>query len=377
MHSLRMIGAVTLKEVRELLRDPITLGIALLLPVLMLFIFGYAVSMDIREMAVAVLDQDRTPESREYAERIDHTQEFRVTRQLRDTGAAQELLDRGAIRVVLVIPSGFSRDLQSAKTAQVQTLVDGSFSATAQVIAGYMQAINAAFIRDRLRQSHDVGDRRLSPKINVETRILYNPSLLSVTSVVPGLFGVILMAVPPLLTTLAVVREKERGSIRQIYVSPLRPWEFIVGKMIPYAVLAFADLLLILASGMAWFDIPLRGSFLFLAGASLLYVLATVSIGLFVSTVTRTQVVALLLVLVLTIMPSFLFSGFLFPIFTMPAFFQAYTYLFPGRYFVEISRGIFLKGVGFNVLYLNVGLLILYASVMVGMASLRMKPKLD
>jgi ABC-2 type transport system permease protein len=376
MGSLRMIRTVAVKEFRELFRDPITLIIALFLPVILLFIFGYAINMDIREMGVAVLDRDRTPESRDYAERIGRTEEFRLSNTIGDSDSARDLLDRGTVRVVLVIPSGFSRDLQSGKTAVVQTLVDGSFSAHAQVIRGYMEALNADFVRDHVGQGAAVPGRR-EPNLSIRTRVLYNPSLLSVTSIVPGLMGVILMAFPPLLTTLAVVREKERGSIRQVYVSPLQPWEFIMGKMIPYAILAFVDMVLILAAGILWFGIPLAGSPLFLTGASLLYVFATVSIGLAVSAVTRSQVVALLLILVLTVMPSFLFSGFLFPIFIMPGILQAYTYLFPGRYFVEVSRGIFLKGVGFEVLYPNVAILVLYTGVMVAVASSRLRPKLD
>jgi ABC-2 type transport system permease protein len=375
MRSVRMIRAVSLKEILELLRDPITLGIALVLPIAFLFVFGYAVNMDVRETATAVLDRDRTPESRSYAARLDRTEEFQVIRHLDDADAARNLLDRGTVRVVVVIPSGFARDLYAGGKARIQTLVDGSFSATAQIIEGYLEALNVAFEREWFNPTQAPGG--FGPGPRVDTRILYNPSLLSATSIVPGLFGVILMAFPPLLTTLAVVREKERGSIRQIYVSPIRPREFIVGKMIPYAALAFVDMLLILGFGIFWFGIPIEGNPLFLGAASLLYVLATVGIGLFVSTVTRNQVVALLLILILTVMPSFLFSGFLFPIFTMPSFFQLYTYLFPGRYFVSISRGIFLKGAGFDVQYDNVLLMTLYAGIMVVAASLRLKPKLD
>jgi ABC-2 type transport system permease protein len=367
--SLRMIGAVALKEARELRRDPITLGVALLLPLVLLFIFGYAFDLDVREVRVAACDLDGTPESRDYVRALDQTAEFQVVSRARDTRGLAGRLDRGEVRVGLVVPSGFARDLRRGDSASVQFLVDGSFSATAQVVAGYLDAVNASF-------GHGAPGARsptAHPPVRTETRILYNPSLRSATSIVPGLFGVILMAFPPLLTALAVVREKEEGSIRQVLLSPLPPWAFIVGKLVPYAVLAVADMLLILIAGMRVFGIPLRGSAAFLALCSVVYLLATLGIGLFVSSLAKTQVVALLLVLVITVMPSFMFSGFLYPIFAMPKALQYYTYLFPGRHFVGLARGIFLKGVGLEVLYPQLALLGLYAAVMVAIASARVR----
>jgi len=367
-----MIGAVALKEARELRRDPITLGVALLLPLVLLFVFGYAFDLDIREIRVAASDLDGTPESRDYVRALDETAEFHVVARDRDARGLAEKLDRGEVRVALVVPSGFARELRRGGSASVQFLVDGSFSATAQVIAGYLDAANASF------RPGPVGAGLSSlPRVRTETRILYNPSLRSATSIVPGLFGVILMAFPPLLTALAVVREKEEGSIRQVLLSPLPPWAFIAGKLVPYAVLAVVDMLLILAAGMRVFAIPLRGSVAFLALCSVVYLLATLGIGLFVSSLAKTQVVALLLVLVLTVMPSFMFSGFLYPIFAMPKALQYYTYLFPGRHFVGLARGIFLKGVGLEVLYVPLGLLALYAAVMVAIASARVRGRLE
>ena len=370
--GLRGIRTVALKETRELLRDPITLGIALLLPLVLLFLFGYAFDLDVREVAVAVVDQDATVESREYVAVFDRTREFRIAARSAEPRAAEGFLARGEARVVLVIPPGFGEAFRSGGTARVQTLVDGSFSATAQVIAGYVDVLNDSFATRRAKSSF-----ASAAPLRLETRIWYNPALRSVVSIVPGLFGVILMAFPPLLTALAVVREKERGSIQQILISPLPSWAFVLGKLAPYAVLAYVDLLLILAAGLLWFGIPLRGSPSFLTAASVLYLFATLGIGLFVSTITRTQVVALLLVLVLTVMPSFMFSGFLFPIFAMPDALQVYTYLFPGRYFVSLSRGIFLKGVGLEVLWRDVALLGAYAGIMVAVASWRLRARAE
>jgi ABC-2 type transport system permease protein len=346
----------------------VTLGVALLLPVVLLFIFGYALRLDVEEAPLAVVDLDGTPASRELAARFDRARELQVVARLAEAGGLAPLLAEGRVRVALVIPAGFGRDLARGTPVEVQVLVDGSFAATARLIAAYAEGIAASF-----DVAGGVGAGAHPLPVRVEPRVWYNPNLESSVSVVPGLFGVILMAFPPLLTALAVVREKERGTMKQILVSPLPPWVFVVGKLAPYAVLAFADLVLVLGAGVLVFDIPLLGSPALLLGASVLYVVATLGIGLFVSTVCRTQVAALLLVLVLTVMPSFMFSGFLYPIFTMPRPLQAYTQIFSGRYFVELSRGIFLKGVGAEVLWPQVASLALYAAVMVAMAVWRLR----
>ena len=211
--------------------------------------------------------------------------------------------------------------------------------------------------------------------VTVETRVWFNAPLKSVNYIVPGLFGVILMAFPPLLTALAVVREKESGSVQQIFVSPIKPYQFIAGKMIPYAVIAFLEMVIILAAGIGWFEIPFRGSLLLFVSATAVYVLCTVGLGLLISAVTRSQLVAMLLALVVTLMPSFLFSGFLFPVFTMPEMMQMYTYLFPARYFVEISRGIAMKGIGFELLWPQFLLLVLYTAMVFAATTLSFRKK--
>ena len=209
----------------------------------------------------------------------------------------------------------------------------------------------------------------------MEARVWYNPTMQSVNYIVPGLFAVLLMAFPPMLTALAIVREKERGTIAQIYVSPVRPAMFVLGKVVPYAVLAYAEMLVVLVVGTWWFEIPFRGHVAWLLGASLLYVFVTVGIGVLVSTVARTQVSAVLLTLVFTLMPSVLFSGFVFPIGTMPYVLQLYTYVFPARYFMDVSRDLFLKGVGIEYLWLNLALLGAYALAVIALAAARLKKK--
>lgn len=378
MGSLVRVVAVARKETREILRDPVTLGIAIVLPLLMMFLLTYAITLDVRAVRLAVLDEDLSPESREYVASFTESGYFRLVAAARSPREVGRLLDHGAARVALTIPAGFSRNLRQGLPAEVQTLLDGSFANTAVIALNYVDAVTEAYTRrvqERALAVRAGAGLRLAPAVHVEPRVRYNPGLRSEHYIVPGLFAVILMAFPPLLTALAVVRERERGSILQIYIAPIRGWEFLAGKLVPYAAIAFLEMLLLLAAGSVWFEAPLRGSLPLLLGLSLLYVLATVGIGLLVSTVTRSQVVAILLSIVLTLMPSFLFSGFLFRIEGMPRLFQWYTHLFPARHFTEIARGISLKGVGLETLWPSVLLLAAYATAVLTLAALRFRKK--
>jgi ABC-2 type transport system permease protein len=344
-----LVGAVMWKEVREIRRDPVTMFVAVALPLVMLYLFGSALSLDVKNAPMAVYDLDKSADSRKLIAAFPNSGYFRHVHDVGQEREIGKLLDRGVVRLVLVIPADFSSRLARGEPASVQALIDGSFSATAMVVAGYATAIVQNFSLVRAAAMTQPDGSPHVPLIRVEGRVWFNAPLESVYYIVPGLFGVILMAFPPLLTALAVVREKEAGSVQQIFVSPIRPWQFIAGKMIPYTVIAFLEMVMILVAGLTWFHVPFRGSFPLFLGATVLYVLCTVALGLLVSTVTRSQLVAMLLAILLTLMPAFLFSGFLFPIFTMPEMMQFYTYLFPTRYFVEISRAVAMKGVGVDV----------------------------
>lgn len=369
-----LIGAVAWKEMREILRDPITIWVAVTLPLVMLYLFGSALSLDVKEAPFAVYDLDQSERSRALIEAFPRSGHFRRVDDIHEEREIGERLDRGQARLVLVIPPDFSRRLARGETAAVQTLIDGAFSATAMVVAGYAAAIVQNDTAEQAgRGGEDPSAHRLP--VAVESRVWFNAPLKSVNYIVPGLFGVILMAFPPMLTALAVVREKENGSAQQIFVSPIRPYQFIAGKLIPYAVIAFLEMLMILVAGLGWFRIPFRGSFLLFLGATALYVFCTVGLGLLISTVTRSQLVAMLLALLLTLMPSFLFSGFLFPVFTMPRMMQMYTALFPARYFIEIVRGIVMKGIGLAVLWPQFLLLSLYTAAVFAAATFRFKKK--
>lgn len=375
MMQFDMLRALVRKEAIELLRDPITLAVAVVLPFIMLFLFGYALSMDVRDVSTVVYDQEKTQAGSRLVDAFAQSGYFSVRGHVESSAAAARELDRGAATLAIVIPPDYGRNLASGREASVQLLIDGSYSATALIVSNYAAAIvnshSNALARERLQQAGLRVEEPLRPVV----RVWYNASMKSANYIVPGLFAVLLMAFPPMLTSLAIVRERERGTIEQIYVSPVRPAIFILGKVLPYAALAFGEMTAVLAVGTLSFGIALRGSLTLLLGASLLYVFVTVALGVAVSAVSRTQVAAVFLSLVGTLMPSFLFSGFLFPIATMPYLLQLYTYAFPTRYFNDISRDLFLKGVGLEYLWGNMALLAAYAVILFAVASVALRKK--
>lgn len=361
--DIRRVFAVTRKEFREISRDPVTIWVSLLMPLVMLFLFGYAISLDVEDVPFGVWDEDRTPESRRLADAFAQSGYFELAHAISDERDLNASLEHGIIKLAVVIPRGFGRDVALGRPVQVQVIVDGTFSNTAQIVAGYADAIVQG------------GTPTARPLLRPEVRVWYNPEMRSVNYVIPGLFGVILLAFPPLLTALGVVREKESGSIQQIFASPLTSAEFIAGKLVPYGMVAFAQVLLVVGFGLVWFRVPFRGDLALLLSVSLVYVFCTVGLGLLVSTLTRKQVVAMLLALILTLMPSFLFSGFLFPIFTMPYALQLYAAAFPGQYFVELSRNIVMKGAGLRDVWINVAALLAYTAAIFCLAAWRFRKK--
>lgn len=370
-----IVTALVRKELIELRRDPITLALAVVMPVVLLFLFGYGISLDVQDVRLAVLDHDRSQASAQLIERFTASTYFRRVRDPVSPGEATSLLDEGRATAVLIIPPGYAQTLARGQAAPVQVLIDGSFSVTGLIVSNYVTAIVGEESTMRARQALAAYGIDAPPSIRLDTRVWYNAPMKTVNYIVPGLFAVLLLAFPPMLTALAIVREKERGTMEQIYVSPLRPPVYILGKILPYAVIAFGEMLLVLVIGTLWFRIPFRGSLVLLLGASLIYVFVTVAIGVFVSISVRTQVAAVFLCLVATLMPSFLFSGFLFPIATMPYVMQLYTYAFPARYFTDVSRDLFLKGVGLDYIWGNLVLLAAYALALFTLASLRLRKK--
>ena len=361
--AVRRTLAVIEKETKEIIRDPITLGIALVMPLVLLFLFGYAIRLDIENIPFGVLDFDHTAQSRAIIDQFQQSGFFSLTSVFSSDAQMSEALMRNQARLALVIPPDFAAHLQSGAAAPVQVIVDGTYAASASLIMKYAQAIVASF------------GTMTEHLVTVDARIWYNPDLRSAHYIIPGLFGVILMAIPPLLTALAVTREKESGSIQQIFASPLRSWEFITGKLVPYATIATIQMLMVLGVGFVWFEVPVMGNLALLIGIALLYVLCTVAIGLLISTITKSQLIAMLVALIVTLMPSFLFSGFLFPLFTMPDVMQYYARVFPASYFIGASRDIVMKGVGLTDVAPSLLFLAAYIAVVFSAAVLRMRKK--
>lgn len=377
--ALSRILAVMKKELAEARRDPYFLSLAFVLPLLLIFVFSYAFTFDVEGIPTAVYDRDRTPTSRDYLSHFVDSRYFHLKAYLQDDREIARLLEQGRVRVVLVIPEDFSRQIARGGRAQVQALVDGTYAITARTVANYVRAINAAYstrVAARIAMRQRGEPLPAGPSIEPAWRVWFNPTLETEHYVVSGMFIIILLAFPPMLTALAVVREKESGSIQQVFVSPIRSYQFLLGKMIPYVVLTFFDLLMIVLVALYWFKLPLRGSLTLFLAASVIYVFCTVGIGLLCSILTRTQLAAMLLSMMLGMFPSFYFSGFFYPIDQTPASVQANSYLFPGRYFNDIARGIFLKGSGFTHLWGDILSLSLYTALIFALCWARFKKRL-
>ncbi|MDE0395091.1 MAG: ABC transporter permease [Gammaproteobacteria bacterium] len=332
------------KELRQLFRDPKTKRVIFVSPVIQLLLLGYAVNTDVRNVAVALADHDRTRDSRELVDAFTASGHFRVVETTDRGGDLGAALDQGRAVATLEIPSGYARDLRAGRGATVQFLVDGTSSNTATVAQGYA----ARIVREvGLRQATHLPPGSLTgPGIELRARAWYNPSLESRAYNVPAVIGMVVLLMSLLLTAMAVVREREVGTLEQLLVSPLSPTELILGKTLPAAGIAMMQLALVTAVALFWFDVPFRGSVPVLVLAAGLFILAGLAVGLLISTISRTQQEAFL-AMFLFLLPAIILSGLLYPIDTMPAVFRQLTLINPLRHFLEVVRGIFLKGHGF------------------------------
>jgi ABC-2 type transport system permease protein len=353
---MRIVRAILTKELRELWRDPLSLTLALILPIILLLLFTYGLNLDSRRVDLGLLDLDRSPTSHDLLASITASADLQVRASASTTRELEEWLDRGLIQAGLVIPPDFERTLLRGERAEVQLLVDGATPPSAKAALAQIDAATAFYVM-RLNAAMS-GHATMGPLVIAHSRVWFNPELRSVNYIVPGLFSLILMMLPPLLSALAIVRERERGSIQQILVAPVSPLAFIVGKAIPYGGLAFLQMLLVLGAGLLWFQIPFRGSLLIFLLGSAIYVFCTVGVGLLVSTLTRSQVVAMIAVLVVTIMPSFLFSGFIYPVYTLPERYQILSLFFPARHFSEFARELALKNAALGQLWAHLAALL-------------------
>ncbi|MGH7475503.1 MAG: ABC transporter permease [Longimicrobiales bacterium] len=362
--SWQRILALVRKEWRQLFRDPKTKRIIFVSPVIQLLLFGYAVNTDVHHVATVVVDQDGTAASRALVDALTAGEYFVVARRSQDSRTLQHELDAGRATLGVMIPQGFSADLAAGRGARVQMLIDGTNSNTATVAQGYAGRIMQQFGREHATRQLPNG------AVELRARAWYNPELASRVYNVPAVIGALLLLMCLLLTALAVVRERELGTLEQLLVSPLTPTELILGKTLPVALVALIDLVLISTVAILWFDVPFRGSAFALLIGALVYIIASLGTGLLISTVSRTQQEAFMGMFLL-ILPALVLSGFLYPIHTMPQIFQWLTLLNPVRYFLEIVRAIFLKGAGIADLWPQYLALTLMAMLVLSLARRR------
>ena len=360
------------KEFIQVLRDPRMRAVLIVVPIFQVIIFGYAVTTDVRGIRVALYDLDNTPASRELVEAFDGSGYFHIVRRLASEDEVVAVLNRGSAKAVFRLNRGFGEDLAAGRPGRVQILLDGTDSNTASIILGYTARIATSYGQDLLvRRLQGPGARALAVEpVSVASRAWFNPNLDSRNYFVPGVIALLLMVISIILSSMAIVREREIGTMEQIMVTPIGRLEFILGKTIPFALIGFLDVVLISLIAVFWFRVPFRGSPAVLFASTGLYLMSTLGVGLFISTVSKTQQQAMMTAFFF-MQPAILLSGFIYPIANMPTVIQWLTFANPLRYFLVIIRGVFLKGVGFEVLWPQMAGLAILGLVLLGMASAR------
>lgn len=350
--NIRRIIRLLKKELLQIIRDKRSIGLLVVAPVLQLFLFGYAVTTDINHISTAVYDEDRTAASRELIDRFTRSGYFIEEYYLEDQHQINSLLDAGKVQMVLHIPVGFAKDLARGRSVEVQTVLDGSDSMSARIIAGYTTAVIQQYSGQVMAQRLDrlKGTVSRVPAIDGRLRVWYNPELKSARFMVPAVLCMILLTITVMLTSMSIVREKELGTLEQLVVTPLTPMELMLGKTLPGLLIGMLDMTFVLLVAVFWFHVNVAGSVPLLFLLSILFLLTTLGLGIFISTVSKTQHEATLTSFFF-ILPFIMLSGFMFPIENMPRVIQYITYAIPMRYFLEIIRGIFLRGAGLNYLW--------------------------
>ncbi len=374
MHRLRFL---VWKEFLELGKDPRLFGLVVVAPILQLTMLGYAATTDVRDVPVVVADGDRTSASRELVARFEASRNFSVIDTVTTTGEIEPYLEAGRAWLALSIPAGYGADVRANRPVTVQVIADGTDSNSTNVALGYATSLIGGYAQELVEggsQPESAGQPQAGG-IDPRIRVWFNPQLESRHFMIPGVLALVLLVVTANLAAMAIVREKEMGTLEQLNVTPLRRWELIVGKLLPYGVIAMVDVLLVVAVSVFWFEIPLRGSFLLLLAMCLLYVLCTLSLGLFISTISNTQQQAMMTATFFFLTPMIYLSGFIFPIENMPAVIQPFTYLIPLRYFLVIVRGIFLKGIGLELLWPQAAALAAWGLVVLSLAVSRSRKR--
>lgn len=372
----RLISIIR-KEFIQIFRDPRTLVLIILMPMLQLFLLGYAATTDVKNISLAVWDQSQSTQSRALLDAFRSANYFSIDYAVGSDAEYRELIESGGIRAALIIPPDYEVRLLEG-TAQVSLVLDGSDATVGGTALSTAKLIGQSYATKILTEQAALTGRQasFSPPLDVRTQVWYNPDLIAAYFNVPGVIGMILYFITTLLTASSIVRERERGTIEQLIVTPIRSWELVVGKILPYSILALIDMVEVLIIGHLWFKVPIKGDLGLIFALSGLFLISSLGIGLFASTVANTQQEAFITVMV-TMLPSIFLSGFFFPIEAMPKFLQYVSAIIPLRYYLVIIRSLLLKGVGFSALQNEVIALTLFAVVIMGIAALRFRKRLD
>lgn len=369
------IHQIVRKQLYQMLRHRRMRVVLFVPPMIQLIIFGYAVNLDVDHVRTGWTDGDRTPESRELLAAFQGSGRFQVVALPRNETEAQRLLDRGEVAVVIRVLSGFGRDLGRGRSAAVQVMIDGTNSNSAWLISSYASDILAGFSAEFAPRRLIAAGRKM-PRLEARPRVWFNPELKSRNYFVPGVIVNLVMVVTVMLTAMAIVREREMGTMEQLMVTPIRPIELMIGMTLPFAAIGLMDVFLVTSLALLVFEVPFRGSFVLLMFCALLFLMTSLGVGLFISTISRTQQQALMSSFFFAT-PTFMLSGFAFPVRNMPEVVQYLTYLDPLRYFMEIVRGIFLKGTGASILWPQMLMLFIYGVSILSLSALRFRKRLD
>ena len=370
---MRRVIHLMRKELLELRADPRLLGIVIVAPILQLTVLGYAATTDVKDVPVVVVDADRSPASRELLSRFDASDNFTIVGLVGSTDEIDDWLERGTAWMALSIPPDYGQSIARGQTTPIQVVADGTDSNSTNVALGYARQLMAGYAQEMVAAR---GGRVPQPLVTADVRVWFNPDLESRDFMIPGIVALLLLVITSNLSAMAIVREKELGTLEQLNVTPLARWELIAGKLLPYALVGMLDVVLVLVVAIYWFEVPMRGSLALLFAMSGVYLLTTLGLGLFVSTISSTQQQAMMTTIFFFLTPMIYLSGFIFPIENMPTWIQPVTYLIPLRYFLVILRGIFLKGVGLETFWPQAAALLVWGIAILSLATLRSSKRL-
>jgi len=372
--NMHRVIAIIRKEFIHIIRDPRSLGMAIAMPILLIFLFGSSLSLDVDNVPLVVWDQNPTHDSREFIGEFTDSRYFGLSRYVTSYSEIEEAIDKREAILALVIPNDFSRKLESGRKADVQLIVDGSDANTATIAIGYAQMVTDGYTSSLLiKIAQKQGGKTMIIPLEAKPRVWFNQNMQAKNYIIPGLIAVIMMVIAALLTSLTIAREWENGTMEQLITTPLKPIELIAGKLTPYFLIGMLDVVLAVLMGQYLFDVPLRGNVALIFGMAALFLPGSLAMGLLISIMTRSQLLASQLAMVLTFLPSFLLSGFMYSIANMPVAIQGLTYLVPSRFFVSILKNIYLKGAGITIIFSEAVVLLIFAVVLITIANIKLK----